>query len=307
MKSEHLSNTAESWAVNRSMFKNEGSCQICSFVCTFKKIAPSTMTLPHLFPFSSQEGQLKASDVYFPPEVTRTLLHGPNAHCSHTAVLRSNWEQTFWSWLTSFFAVMYNHRKQVLIKFIFNTASSPVSCFQVRTSWISSPYVTQLDLQAPPPLAKTDWRCQFKAWFPTSRFQKWNFFISWRMKSSLWVEKSGLVHLILENWVAGLIFLALSVHVEMLQWGLVLPGTAQPVPRLRWKGPFPDPRRGLELSSAVQHCCASPTCPLQWQLSCILALQRSGHSPRPGCCPCQGPAPCSARCCHLRLWELIDQ
>lgn len=52
------------------------------------------MTLPHLFPFSSQEGQLKASDEYFPPEVTRTFLYGPNAQyvrCSCTQQqLRAN-------------------------------------------------------------------------------------------------------------------------------------------------------------------------------------------------------------------------
>lgn len=98
----------------------------------------------------------------------------------------------FWSWLFFFFTVIYNHRKQVLMKFIFKITSSLVSCFQVRTSWISSTYSIQSDLQAPSPCQSRQ-KCQFKAWFPTSRFQKWNSFISWRMKPFLWVEKSGLV------------------------------------------------------------------------------------------------------------------
>lgn len=77
-----MSSTAESWTVNRSTFQNQGSCQTCSNMYIYENcFLFSRMTLPHLFPFSSQEGQLKASDVYFPPEVTRTLLYGPNAHC----------------------------------------------------------------------------------------------------------------------------------------------------------------------------------------------------------------------------------
>lgn len=137
------------------------------------------MTLPHLFPFSSQEGQLKASDEYFPPEVTRTFLYGPNAQYVRSSCTQQQLRANIFEagYFLFFFTVIYNHRKQVLMKFIFKITSSLVSCFQVRTSWISSTYSIQSDLQAPSPCQSRQ-KCQFKAWFPTSRFQKWNFFIS---------------------------------------------------------------------------------------------------------------------------------
>lgn len=169
---------------------------------------------------------------------------------SHTAVLRSNWEQTFWRWLIFFFTVIYNHRKQVLIKFIFNIASSPVSHFQVRSSWISSTYLIQVDLQGPS-LAKTDWRCQFKAWFPTSRFQKWIFFISWRMKPFLWWRNQALCSFNSGKLGCRAYFITTlsargNAAVRSCDKCLLVPtGTAQPVPRFLFKCPSPDTRKGL--------------------------------------------------------------
>lgn len=133
------------------------------------------MTLPHLFPFSSQGGQLKASDEYFPPEVTRTLLYGPKAQYLTSSCTQQQLKANILKLANFLFTVIYNHRKQVLMKFIFNIASSPMSCFQVGTSWISSTCLIQPDLQAPTPCQSSQ-RWEFRACSPTSRFQKWNFF-----------------------------------------------------------------------------------------------------------------------------------
>lgn len=95
--SECLLNTAESWEANRSVLKIKEAARFVK-ICTFqKKALPPTVTLPH---FSSQEGQLKAWDLYFPLEVIRSLLYWPNAHIQQ---LRSNCKKTFWGWLFFFY------------------------------------------------------------------------------------------------------------------------------------------------------------------------------------------------------------
>lgn len=107
--SECLLNTAESWEANRSVLKIKVAARFLK-ICTFqKKALPPTVTLPH---FSSQEGQLKAWDLYFPLEVIRSLPYWPNAHiqlCSG-ATARKHFEVGFF-----FFTVIYNCRKQALI------------------------------------------------------------------------------------------------------------------------------------------------------------------------------------------------
>ena len=257
-----------------------------------------TLTLPRLFPFSPQ-GQPKASDLYFPSEVFRHLLYWRKAHCITYSPTQEQLRANILR-LAFFFIIIYNCRKQVLIQFIFNVASSPVSHLQVRTSWISSTYLIQLDLQGPPLLKQTQDRGQFKAWFSANRFQKWNFFVLRFLKNDtpcVGEEIRPCVHLILEIWVARLISLPLSACGNAAVRScdkclLVLTDTAHLVLWFLFKCPFLDTRQGnvTAQSCSIARPCFShppsaaptvvyPWSATLWELPKVCVLPLSGNCP----------------------------
>lgn len=150
-----------------------------------------------------------------------------------------------------------------------------MSCFQVRTSWISLTYSIQWDLQHPHPLPKQT-RCQFKPGFLLADFrngissflEEWSPSCGWR-NQALCSFNSGKLgcRVYFTTTLSARGNAAVRSCDKCL---LVLTGTAQPVPRFLFKCPFPDIERGWNWT-ALQYSTAVPLLPALCSTSCAVS------------------------------------
>lgn len=130
-----------------------------------------------------------------------------------------------------------------------------MSRLQVGTSWISSTYYISLGPQGPLLLNRQKTAIDFGLMLTDFRYGISSFFISGRMKIFLGGgEIRPCVHLILENWVARLIFTtALSASKNAAARScdkclIVLTDTAHLILRFPFKCPFLNTRKGNVLN-----------------------------------------------------------